>query len=56
MLLRRRMYRALIRLKETNLSINQIALMAGYGNNSNFYKAFREYYGMSPREYVYTES
>lgn len=51
-LLSQRMERALVLLKGTNLPISQIALMAGYGNNSNFYKAFREYYGGSPREYM----
>ena len=31
---------------------SEIALMLGYSNSSNFYKAFREYYGVSPREYA----
>lgn len=39
-------------LKETGLPIEEIALMLGYRNSSNFYKAFREYYGQSPREYI----
>ena len=38
-------------LKGTSLPIEEIALMLGYSNSSNFYKAFREYYHMSPREY-----
>ena len=51
-LLEQRMDRALILLKGTNLSIEEIALMLGYSNSSNFYKAFREYFQMSPREYM----
>ena len=51
-LLSQRMERAVILLKGTDLAISEIALMLGYSNSSNFYKAFREYYGVSPREYV----
>lgn len=51
-LLEQRMERAVILLKSTTLPINEIALMLGYSNSSNFYKAFRQYYHMSPREYV----
>ena len=39
-------------LKGTDLFIEEIAAMSGYSNNSNFYKAFRSYYGKSPREYI----
>lgn len=46
-----RMDRALILIKGTSLSIEEIALMLGYSNSSNFHKAFRAYYGASPREY-----
>lgn len=51
-LLELRMDRANSLLKGTGLSIEKIALMLGYSNSSNFYKAFREYYGKSPREYI----
>lgn len=51
-LLEQRMERAVILLKGTNLPIEKIALMIGYSNSSNFYKAFREYFFVSPREYV----
>lgn len=51
-LLELRMDRAKSLLKGTSLSVEKIALMLGYSNSSNFYKAFREYYGKSPREYV----
>lgn len=46
-----RMDRALILLKGTTLPVEEIAAMLGYSNHSNFYKAFKSYYGMSPREY-----
>lgn len=50
-LLELRMKRADILLKETSLSVDEIACMLGYSNSSNFYKAFREYYHVSPRKY-----
>jgi len=50
-LLEQRMERAAALLKETTLTIEEIALMLGYSNSSNFHKAFRGYYGTSPREY-----
>ena len=50
--LERRMDRAVILLKGTTLSIEEIASMLGYSNTSNFYKAFREYYRTSPREFL----
>lgn len=52
-LLEQRMEKATALLKGTNLPIEEIALMLGYSNSSNFYKAFREYFGQSPREYIY---
>lgn len=51
-LLELRMERALSLLRGTSLAIERIALMLGYSNSSNFYKAFREYYGKSPRDYM----
>ena len=50
--LEKRMDRAVILLKGTTLSIEEISSMLGYSNTSNFYKAFREYYHVSPREYA----
>ncbi|WP_442911432.1 helix-turn-helix domain-containing protein [Lachnoclostridium sp. An76] len=32
--------------------VEEIAAMLGYSNSSNFYKAFREYYHQSPREFT----
>lgn len=55
-LLEQRMEKGATLLKETCLPIEEIALMLGYRNSSNFYKAFREYYGQSPREYIQEKS
>ncbi|MBO4793806.1 MAG: helix-turn-helix transcriptional regulator, partial [Deltaproteobacteria bacterium] len=50
--LEKRMARAVILLKGTTLSIEEVAGMVGYSNHSNFYKAFRNYFGAAPREYL----
>lgn len=50
-LLEQRMDRAAVLLKNTQLSVEEISLMLGYSNSSNFHKAFRNYFGCSPREY-----
>ena len=44
-----RMKRANLLLEHTDLSIEKIAALVGYSNNSNFYKAYKSYYGHSPR-------
>ncbi|RRD69914.1 AraC family transcriptional regulator [Desulfovibrio sp. OH1186_COT-070] len=36
----------------TGPPIEKIALMLEHSNSSNFSKAFRRYYGQSPREFV----
>ena len=51
-LLASRMRRAKLLLNQTELPIEKIADMLGYCNSSNFYKAFRRYFGASPREYI----
>lgn len=51
-LLKQRMNRAVILLTGTNLPIEEIAVLLGYSNSSNFYKAFQEYFKYSPREYI----
>ena len=53
--LEERMSRAVILMKNTTLSNEEIAAMLGYSDQSNFYKAFREFYGVSPREYEITD-
>lgn len=55
LVLEERMSRAVILMKNTTLSNEEIAVMPGYSDRSNFYKAFREFYGVSPREYEITE-
>lgn len=50
-LLEKRMERAVLLMKHTTLSIEEISVLLGYSNHSNFYKAFKEYYGVTPREY-----
>ena len=50
-LLEKRMDRAVLLMKNTTLSIEEISAMLGYSNHSNFYKAFKEYYGVTPRDY-----
>ena len=51
-LLEKRMGRAALLLGRTGLSVEEIATMLGYGDQSNFYKAFKAYYGVTPREYA----
>ena len=50
--LEKRMDRAVVLLKGTDLSVEEISVMLGYSNSSNFYKAFRDYFGKTPREYL----
>lgn len=50
-LLEQRMDRALALLKGTSLSVEEVSAMVGYSDTSNFYRAFRGYYHVSPREY-----
>lgn len=50
--LEQRMERALLLLKNTQLSIEDISSMLGYSNHSNFYKAFKSYFKATPREYL----
>lgn len=51
LLLQLRMERAEILLKATDLSVEEIAVMLGYNDASNFYKAFKDYFGTSPRKF-----
>ena len=52
----KRMDRAAILIKGTDLSIEEISAMLGYSDMSNFYKAFRGYFGVSPRNYAKQEN
>lgn len=49
LLLNVRMRKAKLLLKNTDLSIEKITTMLGYSNSSNFYKAFKDFYGHTPR-------
>ena len=51
-LLEKRMERAVLLMKNTTLPIEEISALLGYSNHSNFYKAFKEYYGATPRNYL----
>lgn len=51
-LLEKRMEHALVLMKGTDLSNEEIADILGYTSTTNYYKAFRRYYKMSPREYI----
>ena len=50
-LLEKRMARAVLLMKNTSLSVEEIAAILGYGDQSSFYKAFKSYFHVSPREY-----
>lgn len=50
LLLESRMRKAKTLLELTDLSIELVAAMIGYSSTSNFYKAFRQFYGTSPRK------
>lgn len=46
----KRMERAVLLLQNTALSIEEISPLVGYSDISNFYRAFKSYYGHTPRE------
>lgn len=54
-LFRRRMTRAGVLLKLTNLSITEIALYLHYSSNQNFARAFRNFSGVTPSYYRNTK-
>lgn len=51
-LLSQRMERAVLLMRSTDLSLEEIAPLLGYADKSNFHKAFREYYGVAPRQWL----
>lgn len=51
-ILQKRMERTVLLMKNTDLSLEEISEMLGYSNHSNFFKAFKEYFGKTPREYL----
>ncbi|NLL78520.1 MAG: AraC family transcriptional regulator [Clostridiales bacterium] len=49
-----RLRQAALLLKKENCSITEAALSCGFNNLSYFHKRFREYYGMTPKEFQKT--
>lgn len=49
-----RMQQASKLLKEKKLSISEVAYAVGYNNLSHFSNTFKEYFGVSPKEYMQT--
>lgn len=50
-IMRKRMERAGEYIRESDISLTEIAFMTGYDDYSYFNRVFRKIYGMSPREY-----
>lgn len=50
-LLKTRMIRAGLLIRNVNLQISTVAAQLGYNNAKNFSRAFHNYYGMTPSEY-----
>lgn len=50
-LIRRRVERAMELLSDTDLSLSEIALAAGFADQSHCARRFRQHVGMSPRDY-----
>lgn len=51
-ILEKRMERAVLLMKNTDLSLEEISEMLKFSNHSNFFKAFKKYFGKTPREYL----
>ncbi len=47
----KRLNQASVLLLNTRLSVTDISIAVGYDNTSYFHRIFRNYYGMSPKEY-----
>ena len=50
-LIRRRVERTMELLADTDIPLSQIALAAGFADQSHFSRRFRQHVGMSPRDY-----
>ena len=50
-LIRRRVERAMELLSDTNMPLSEIALAAGFADQSHCARRFRQHVGMSPRDY-----
>lgn len=47
-----RMSRALALLKSCKINVAQISRLCGYDNASNFYRVFKQHFGITPRAYI----
>lgn len=52
MVLEKRMERAAVLLTSSSMTVDEIGSMLGYCDASNFHRAFRDYWGMTPRRYA----
>ena len=48
---RARMEHVARRLAETDLTVDEIRIEAGFANQTHFYNTFRKYFGVSPAQY-----
>ena len=51
-----RLHKSVRLIKERNLSISEIAFKVGFSSPSYFSQAFRDYYGLTPKEFISTEA
>jgi len=51
MILQRRMYNAAEKLKEGKMTVSEVAWSVGYNEISNFSRAFKKTYGVSPKDF-----
>ena len=51
-----RLHKSMHLIKERNLSISEIAFKVGFSSPSYFSQAFREYYGLTPKDFINTEA
>ncbi|AKU20513.1 AraC family transcriptional regulator [Massilia sp. NR 4-1] len=52
----KRMQAAANLLSRTNLSITEVVMQTGYANPSHFTKLFRRHFGMTPREFIQSQT
>ena len=51
-----RLHKSMRLIKERNLSISEIAFKVGFSSPSYFSQAFRDYYGLTPKDFISTEA
>ena len=50
-----RLHKSTLLLKGRSLSVSEIAFKVGFSSPSYFSQAFRDYYGLTPKEFIHTE-